>query len=79
MASLLDGIRVIDANYANRGELMLAHDHMGVDLRQDYAKETLQALVRVWKRPVALATKLEQKAVMLRYDGSEHTVAPYRV
>ncbi|MBK6520102.1 MAG: SpoVR family protein [Polyangiaceae bacterium] len=71
-------IRVIDANYANRGELLLAHEHMGADLRQDYAKETLQALVRVWKRPVALTTKLEQKTVMVRYDGSEHSVTPYR-
>jgi stage V sporulation protein R len=69
---------VLDANYANRGELLLEHEHMGADLRQDYAKETLQALVRVWKRPVALTTKLEQKTVMVRYDGSEHSVTPYR-
>ncbi len=71
-------IRVIESNYANRGELLLAHEHMGADLRQDYAKETLQALVRVWKRPVGLTTKLEQKPVMLRYDGSEHSIVPYR-
>ncbi len=71
-------ILVTDANYANRGELLLNHEHLGVDLRQDYAKETLQALVRVWKRPVAITTKLDQKSVMIRYDGSEHGVVPYR-
>jgi stage V sporulation protein R len=71
-------IRVIDANYQNRGELLLHHEHMGGDLRQDYAKETLTALVRIWKRPVAITTKLEQKQVMMRFDGSEQTVAPYR-
>jgi len=71
-------IRVVDANYANRGELLLTHEHTGADLRQDYAKETLQAVVRVWKRPAGLTTKLDQKPVMLRYDGSEHTIVPYR-
>ena len=45
-------IYVEDANYENRGELLLQHDHQGVDLRADYAKETLRSLVRVWKRPV---------------------------
>ncbi|HTJ80823.1 MAG TPA: SpoVR family protein, partial [Polyangiaceae bacterium] len=71
-------IRVVDSNYGNRGELLLSHEHMGADLRQDYAKETLQAIVRVWKRPAGLTTKLDQKPVMLRYDGSEHTIVPYR-
>ncbi len=71
-------IRVIDANYANRGELLLLHEHMGADLRQDYAKETLSSLVRVWKRPVGITSKLESKSVMLRYDGSEHTIVPYK-
>jgi hypothetical protein len=72
-------IRVVDANHQNRGELLLVHDHMGVDLRQDYAKETLASLVRVWKRPVALATKVDGKSVLARFDGSEHTVSAYRV
>ena len=54
------------------------HDHMGHDLRQDYAKETLSALVRAWKRPVCITTKLDNKAVMLRFDGSEQTVVPYK-
>ena len=72
-------IRVIDANYANRGELLLEHQHGGVDLRTDYAKETLAALVRVWKRPAAVTTKLENKQVLLRFDGKEHTSMPYKV
>ena len=72
-------IMVHDANHANRGELLLVHEHLGMDLRQDYAKETLSALVRVWKRPVCIATKSEGKSVLLRYDGSEHSSSPYRV
>ena len=37
-------IYVEDANYDNRGELLLRHDHQGLDLRQDYAKEVLRSL-----------------------------------
>ncbi|MBI4704168.1 MAG: SpoVR family protein [Deltaproteobacteria bacterium] len=72
-------ISVVDANFQNRGELLLRHEHGGIDLRQDWAKETLRALVRVWKRPVGVATVLQGKPVLLRYDGTEHSEAPYSV
>lgn len=65
-------IRVEDANHDNRGELLLVHDHRGVDLRPDYARDTLAALVRVWKRPVVLRTVFEGKLGVLRHDGSEY-------
>jgi len=67
-------IYVEDGNHENRGELLLKHDHRGVDLRGDYARETLKALVRLWKRPVCIATLFEGKKVLLRFDGKEHTV-----
>jgi stage V sporulation protein R len=66
-------IYVVDANYENKGELLLQHDHRGVDLRTDYARETLAALVRIWKRPVVIATTVDGKPSLLRYDGKEHT------
>jgi stage V sporulation protein R len=66
-------IYVEDANYENRGELLLRHDHQGMDLRQDYAREVMRSLVRIWKRPVNVGTIAEGKAVVLRYDGREHT------
>jgi len=65
-------IYVEDANQGNRGELLLSHEHTGVDLRVDYAREVLRALVRVWKRPVELHTVVENKKTLLRFDGSEH-------
>ena len=65
-------IYVEDANYDNRGELLLKHEHQGQDLRADWAKEVLKALVRVWKRPVNLRTISESKETMLRFDGREH-------
>jgi stage V sporulation protein R len=67
-------IFVVDSNYENRGELLLEHDHRGVDLRADYARETLAAMVRVWKRPVALATIIDGKPALIRFDGKEHSV-----
>ncbi len=69
---------VDDANYDNRGELLLRHDHQGLDLRQDYAKEVLRSVVRVWKRPVNVMTVAEGKQVMLRYDGKEQTTRHLR-
>jgi stage V sporulation protein R len=65
---------VEDANFENRGELLLSHDHRGVDLRSDYCKEAMRALYRLWKRPVVLRSRKEDKPVMLRYDGKEHGV-----
>jgi stage V sporulation protein R len=67
-------IYVEDANYGNRGELLLRHQHQGVDLRADYARETLAALVRMWKRPVCVSTIIDGKKAIVRFDGKEHTV-----
>ncbi len=72
-------IFVYDANFENRGELLLSHEHLGVDLQVDYARDTLKALVRVWKRPVAIATIVEGKNVLLRYDGADHTSRAFKL
>jgi stage V sporulation protein R len=71
-------IRVHDANLHNRGELLLVHDHQGIDLRVDWAREVLRALVRVWRRPVEVHTTVEGKPTLLRYDGSEHVQRPIK-
>ena len=71
-------IYVEDANFENRGELLLKHDHQGLDLRIDYAREVLKSLVRVWKRPVNVMTIAEGKTVLMRCDGKEQTTGPQR-
>ncbi|MCA9681620.1 MAG: SpoVR family protein [Myxococcales bacterium] len=63
-------IYVVDANYLNRGELLLAHRHEGVDLRIAYARDTLKNLERIWRRPVAILTIIEDKPKRIRYDGT---------
>jgi len=65
-------VRVTHGNYENRGELFIEHQHTGIDLRLDYAERVLEALVRVWKRPVVLKTIISEEPVLLRYDGKVH-------
>ncbi len=64
-------ISVVDANFRNRGELLLVHQHDGVDLRLDWAREVLASLVRMWKRPVFLETVVEGRARRLGHDGTQ--------
>jgi hypothetical protein len=33
----------------------------------------MEALHRVWRRPVCVMTAVESKSHLLRWDGSEHT------
>ena len=71
-------IYVEDANLGNRGELLLTHDHQGIDLRVDWAREVLKSMVRLWRRPVEIHTKVEQKPTLLRFDGKEHVQRPLK-
>jgi stage V sporulation protein R len=66
-------IFVKDGNFRNRGELLLWHQHNGIDLKLDYARDVLQNLQVIWSRPVNLETIVEGKPTLLGYDGTEHT------
>jgi stage V sporulation protein R len=65
-------ISVVDANFENRGELYLKHRFDGMELRQDYAKDTLANLYRLWTRPVHIQTVLDEKPALLSFDGENH-------
>ena len=64
-------IEVEDGNYMNRKELLLSHVHYGVDLDVGFANETLRNLYAIWRRPVNLKTKYEDKEVIFHFDGKE--------
>jgi stage V sporulation protein R len=64
-------IYIVDGNYANRGELFLAHKHNGVDLQIKYAVDTLKNLQRLWGRPVHLQAKIDDEWVRFSYDGHQ--------
>jgi len=64
-------IYVEDGNFNNRGELYLRHRHEGVDLKQDYARDTLRNIQQIWSRPVLLATVIDEEPVLIKFDGDE--------
>jgi stage V sporulation protein R len=67
-------IYVVDGNYRNRGELLLKHEHNGIDLKLDHANDTLANLQFIWSRPVHLQSIVDGKPALLSYDGHEHTM-----
>ncbi len=62
-------ITVADANYANRGELLLEHRWDGVEIQVQQAQATLRNVQRLWRRPVHLHTFVEGKGRVLSFDG----------
>jgi len=62
-------IQVVDGNHRNKGELLLKHRFEGVPLRQDYARDTLKNVQRIWQRPVNLATVVDEKSRMISFTG----------
>ncbi|QDT53715.1 SpoVR family protein [Caulifigura coniformis] len=67
-------IYVKDGNYKNRGELYLAHDYAGVELKQDYARDTLVNVQKIWGRPAHIETVIDDKSAILIYDGKSHEI-----
>jgi stage V sporulation protein R len=62
-----------DANHANRGELYLRHQHEGIDLRLDWARDTLANVQTIWSRPVHLETLVKGTPMLFSYDGEKHS------
>ena len=65
-------IYLTDGNYKNRGELLLEHRFNGPELKVAYAQATLEALHRLWRRPVHLTTCLDGNSIRISYDGTKH-------
>ena len=64
-------IAVRDGNYKNRGELFLEHTFNGLELKTNYAQDTLMNLYRLWGRPVHIETVIDEVKTTLSYDGHE--------
>lgn len=65
-------IYVLDANHRNRGELYLIHRFQGIELKQDYARDTLANLHKLWARPVHLESVVDEKPTVISFDGQSH-------
>ncbi len=66
-------IRVVDANFQNTGELLLRHDHEGIDLDMSHGRDTLENIHKIWKRPVNIYTVVEEKGKLLRCGPDGHS------
>ncbi len=66
-------IRVEDADYLHRGELLLTHAYDGKPLDQDYTSRTLKNIQFLCKRPVHLQTIRDDKPILLSHDGDNFT------
>jgi stage V sporulation protein R len=64
-------IYVEDGNFNNRGELYLRHRHEGVDLKMDYARDTMRNIHKLWTRPVHLETIVDDKKRLIAFDGKD--------
>lgn len=70
-------IQVLDGNFENRAELLLYHRHEGIDLNLDYARSVLENLHVLWKRPVQLCTKVNDKGRLVIFNGTDHSVREF--
>jgi stage V sporulation protein R len=66
-------ITVTNGNHRNRGELLLRHEFQGVELNRGEAKDTLANLYFLWGRPVHIETTLDDRPILLSFDGTDHT------
>ena len=70
-------ILVEDANYQNRGELLLVHRHDGVDLDARYGRDTLANIHRIWNRPVHIRTMVDGKPRLWTHSKGEFKDGPF--
>ena len=57
-------IYVADGNYANRGELYLAHKFMGLEVDAAKAVEAMRAICRLWGRPVHVQGRVNEQMML---------------
>lgn len=65
-------ISVVDANFRNRGELLLSHRFEGNALDIEYGREVLENLYRLWRRPVFIETVWQGSGRLFGFDGDGH-------
>lgn len=70
-------IWVENANFENRGELLLKHLHEGQDLQPKFMGETLSNLYKIWRRPVAIHTVMKDEEQVFRFDGEKMSSLQY--
>jgi stage V sporulation protein R len=63
-------LSVINANHANRGELVVLHNFDGQSLDLEYAKATCRNLHKLWTRPVHVLTQSDKGEKLALHHGN---------
>lgn len=66
-------IVVEDGDHHRNSELLLRHIYEGQELDIDYAERTLRHVYHIWQRPVHLDTVLNEKPILLSFDGEKNS------
>lgn len=66
-------IKIENANFENRGELLLRHVHEGLDLQPNYMDATMKNLNKLWQRPVNIITVMDNEPQLFRFDGKDYS------
>ncbi len=64
-------IEVEDANYGNRGELMLRHRFEEAELNLQKAEATMRNLYSIWGRSIHLWTMIDGKETLCGFEGEK--------
>jgi len=64
-------IAIEDANFKNRSELLLRHEHHGKDLDILYARATMENISALWGRPVHIETVNEGQKKRYSFHDNE--------
>ena len=72
-------IYVVDGNYLNRGELMMAHKFSGLEVEAARAAEVLRSLRILWGRPVHLLTRINEDMHILSMQKADGKMEKERV
>ncbi len=68
-------ISVVDGNYLNRGEILLGHKHVGMDLDMKYARETMRSIFLISTRPVHIETLIDGRKKVYSYNEKHEFIA----
>ncbi len=68
-------ISVVDGNHLNRGEILLSHKHLGMDLDLKYARETMRSIFLISTRPVHIETTIDGRKKIYTYTEKHEFVA----
>ena len=64
-------IELIDANYKNRGELLMEHKFTGKELKKSQITQTLKSLYALWTRPVHITTQINGKSQKFSFESDK--------